>query len=199
MWFLEYAGAMNHRILCLFTAVALLGCPSGPADFRVLAEKAYPEDGTQDRQALNKLWTALFKLPQWHLLMTQKTAGQKQPSVEMIDGEPVWLVFTDLQMLKAYALSKAAAPVADGGVPQFVFAVAQVASDGGPNANPYLAPDGTVLWVSMTPDAARAFFAAHQGVPVSSIRFNEGTRKGWFAPLKAVESIHEMLKANAKL
>jgi hypothetical protein len=197
---------MNARILPVLLALVLLGCPpAGPADFRTLAEKAYPADGTQDGQALDKLWTALFKLPQWHLVMTEQTAALKQPSVEVIGGESYFLVFTDLQMLRSYALWKrdqANAPANDGGAPQLVFAVAATSPDGGlapPPPSPYFDAAGNPLFVSMTPDAARAFMEGYKGAPVANVRFNEGARKGWFAPVKAVSTIHSMLKANGKL
>ena len=208
---------MKIRTLPLVLALVLLGCPpSGPADFRTLAEKAYPEGATPDRQALDNLWTALFKLPQWHFLMTAKSAQLKQPAVETIDGQPWLLVYTDLQMLRLYAVANKnvipdggapnttgtpAAGVTDAG-PQFVFAVATQTADGGmlpAIPNPYLAADGSPLFLSMTPDEARAFLATYSAAPISGIRFNEGSRRGWFAPVKAVNDIRDFLKADGKL
>ena len=201
---------MKIRTLPILLALMLLGCPpSGPADFRALAEKAYPEGATPDRQAMDNLWSALFKLPQWHFLMTAKSAELKQPAVEMVGGEPWLLVYTDLQMLRMYAMmSKAVAT--DGGVngnsdggaaPQFVFAVATQSADGGmqpATPNPYLGTDGSPLFLSMSPTEARALITKF-ATPISGIRFNEGTRTGWFASVKSVGNIQDYLKANGKL
>jgi len=203
---------MKIRTLPILLGLALLACPpAAPPDFRALAEKAYPETATPDRQAMDALWTALFKQPQWHFLMTAESAKQQQPAVETIDGEKWLLVFTDLQMLRLYAVANknvvldggapnttgtpaaaAAAAPTDGG-PQLVFAVAP------PPPNPYLGPDGSPLFLSMTAEQTKAFFAGYAGAPVSGIRFNEGSRKGWFASVKSVGNIREFLKANGKL
>ncbi len=186
---------MNVRILPIFFALALLGCPPGPPNFAELAERAYPEHAPADLDSIHKLWTPLFKLPQWHFLMNQKTAAEKQPSVESIGGETFLMVFTDLPSLKAYAVAIKATPesesaASDAGPAQIAFAVPP---------NPHLAQDGSPLSVSMTPDEARAFFAGYKGPQVTGIRFNEGARRGWFAPLPAVEKIHAFLKSDGKL
>ena len=201
---------MKIRTLPILLALVLLGCPpAGPADFRTLAEKAYPEGATPDRQAMDNLWSALFKLPQWHFLMTAKSAALKQPAVELIDGEPWLLVYTDLQMLRMYAAAPkglatdGGAPLTtDAGVsPQFVFAVATQIADGGmqpATPNPYLSSDGSPLFLSMSPTEARAFLTKF-ATPISGVHFNEGARKGWFASVKSIGNIHDYLKANGKI
>ncbi|GEM_PF-2805564 len=196
---------MKATALPVLVCTLLLGCPSGPADFRLLAEKAYPDDGSQDRKALDKLWTAMFKLPTWHLAATQASLAEKKPLVEVFAGERCVLVYTDLQMANGYAFSRSVPPApdagelpADGGAPQFNFAVAPINPDGGRiPASPFFGTDGALQVLSLSPAATQALLAT---IPdVTCIRFNEGTRRGWFAPVKAVESIHEMLKANGKL
>lgn len=210
---------MKLRLPIVLLSLALLGCPpAGPADFRALAEKAYPEGGTPDRPAMDALWSALFKLPKWHFLMSAQSAQSKQPAAVQINGEAWLLVFTDLDMLNLYAAANKT--LVDGGTipdagPQFVFNVSPTApviqppvADAGEAGNagaplatvsPHLSSDGKPLFVSMSPAEARAFLAAWAGPPVAGIRFNEGTRKGWFAPLKAISNIQDMLKANGKI
>ncbi len=182
-----------------------MACPSGPADFRQLAEKAYPEDGSKDRNALEKLWKELFKLPQWHLVATQQTLAEGRPSIETVAGERCVLVYTDLGMLRGYALSRSQPEATDAGSaddagPTLInFNVPSMNPDGGSiPASPYFGVDGAPVALTLTPDAARAMFAA-PGIPPDCIRFNEGTRRGWFAPVKAIESIHGMLKGSGKI
>jgi hypothetical protein len=197
---------MKIRTLPLLLALALLGCPpAGPADFRTLAEKAYPEGGKPIANAMDNLWTALFKLPKWHFLMTTTTAAARQPAIETIDGEQWLLVFTDLQMLRLYAIANKNV-VGDGGAPNTMGA--PPAGDAGlqlnlgaptGTPNPYLASDGTPLVVSMTSEEVKTFLGSYSGAPVSGIRFNEGSRKGWFASIKSVGNIRDYLKGSGKL
>lgn len=63
-------------------------------------------------------------------------------------------------------------------------------------ANQNLASDGSALFLSMTPDAARKYISESQ---VTGVRFNEGAKKGWFAPVANVAGIHAYLKKNGKL
>lgn len=211
---------MNFRLLPLVLALALLGCPPPPPpDFRVLAEKAYPDGATPDRPALDKLWSSLFKLPNWYFLVSQDTLAKKQPSVEVIGGEPWLLVYTDLNMLKMYAGSNKV--LLDGGSlpdagplqPAQVVNMNVLPDGGSPfvpsnlvpsdpslqTVSPNLGKDGEPLYLQMKPSDALKFLKAWSGPEIKGVRFNEGTRKGWFAPVPAIDTIQEMLKANGKI
>jgi hypothetical protein len=146
----------------------LVSMPALAADFVELAQKANAEPpATHD--AKDALWIALFKLPQWHFLMTPKSVVNKQASVQVIAGEAWVLVFTDSEKLKAYA-----------------------------KANKNLAADGSALFLSMKPEDARKYIEG-QGPEVTGARFNEGQKQGWFAPKRVVGVIHAYLKKNGKL
>lgn len=203
--------------------LVLAGCPEkGPADFRTLAKEAYPDDGKQNPPALDRLWVALFKLPQWHFTTTKDLVGQKQPSIELINGKSYLVVSTDLQIAQVYARSKgpppapppvpaqpgtqlgdspfAAGGTGTGGAPAPAPAAAAhaAAADAGP-PNPYAGDDGKALVVSMSPEEACAYFAKYQGPPLAGVRFNEAAAKGWYGELSAVTDIRAMLVKAGKL
>lgn len=198
---------MNPRLIPLVLSLVLLGCPPPPPpDFRALATKAYPEGATPDKPALDKLWSSLFKLPKWQVLMSQDTAGAKQPSVSTIDGEQWVLVFTDQNFLGLYAgtyrtlLDGGPVPSADAPPPPS----GNTPGDAGPSfappetVHPHLAKDGKPLSVAMSPDDVVKLVNDWKGPPIKGVRFNEGTR-GWFAPASALPNIRDMLKSNGKL
>lgn len=211
---------MKFRSLALILSLAVAGCrPQPPPDFRVLAEKAYPDGAAPNRAQMDALWTALFKLKQWHFLMSAETTGARQPAVQMIDGEPWLLAFTDLNMLSLYA-AMSEKILLDGGAipdagPQFDFKipdsptapVVQPATSAPATApavaekttTKFLGSDGKPRVLSMNTDVARKFLADYKGPPVAGIRFNEGARKGWFAPLDALTGIYGYLSSNGKL
>ncbi len=209
---------MNTRFVVLVLSLVLVGCPPPPPpDFRALAEKAYADGATQDKPALDKLWSSLFKLKKWYFLMSIDTMGAKQPSVSTVDGEQWVLAFTDEAFLGLYAgthrtlIDGGPLPTGDGPteVPNI-----NVLEDGGspfvpsnrvpvnPSlqmVHPHLGKDGKPLFVAMSPDDAVKFLNAWSGPPIKGVRFNEGSRKGWFAPASALPNIRDMLKANGKL
>ena len=183
---------MNLRLFPVLLSLLLLG-GSGcqrtvSTDFVVLAQKAYPEGRDPDRQGMDDLWISLFKLPQWHFLMTPASAETHQPAIQTIDNAGCVLAFTDLEKLNRYAIAKSRAPTfGDGGA--VLGAVTFLGGDG-----------GTPLVLSMTPDAASVFLAAYSNpAATGGVRFNEGAGHGWFAPLKGVGEIHETLKKLGKL
>ncbi len=176
---------MNVRILSVVLALSCLAAActerTRSSDFVVLAQRAYPEGVAGNHDAMDDLWISLFRLPQWHFLATPE---RNQPTVQQIGAESWLLVFTDTDKLKRYhAASKG--PAGDGGGPLLGIG----AGDGGSSAPV----------VSMTPDAALAFLAAHANAATAGVRFNEGAGSGWFAPLKSVGDIHAMLKHSGKL
>ena len=201
--------------------LVLAGCPDkGPADFRTLAKEAYPDDGKLNPPALDRLWIAAFRLPQWHFTTTKDLVGQKQPSIELIDGKSYVVVSTDLQIAQVYARSKgpppapppAAAqpgtqlgdsPFAVGGTgaaptpAPAAAALAATADAGAPN--PYVGDDGKALVVSMSPEEAVAYLSTYSGPPLAGVRFNEGAAKGWYGELSAVTDIRAMLVKAGKL
>lgn len=157
------------RLLSLAAAV-LFSTQALAADFVALAQKAFPDNAPINRDAMDELWVAAFKLPKWHFLMTPKSAVDKQPSVQIVAEEPWLLVFTDSEKLNQYATS-----------------------------NKNLAADGSALYLSMTPEEAKKLVASTAGSPIVGVRFNEGTKKGWFSPTKNVSGIYEYLKKKGKL
>lgn len=203
---------MNQRFVFLVLALVLVGCPPPPPpDFRTLAEKAYPDGATPDKPALDKLWSSLFKLPKWYLLMSQDTLASKEPSVTFVDGEPWVLVFTDVNFLGLYAGTHKT--LLDGGPipPAAEVPSINVFEDGGAAnkmvpADPslqttyrHLGTDGQPLHIAMSPNDTVKFLEQWKGPAIKGVRFNEGTRKGWFAPVSALPNIRDMLKANGKL
>lgn len=205
----------------LALALLLAACPPPPpADFRALASKAYPENGaTPDKSALDKLWAALFKLPNWYVLMSTDSVGKKEPAVVTIDGEQWVLVFTDLNMVRLYA--SATKVLLDGGSlpdagplqPTQVVNINVLPDGGSPfvpgnlvpadpslqTVSPYVDKEGQPLFLLMKPADAIKLLEGWQGASLKGVRFNEGTRAGWFAPVPALGNIRGMLKENGKI
>ena len=175
---------MNLRtlpvVLTLLLAAAACTEKAKSSDFVVLAQRAYPGSGPLNREAMDDLWSSLFRLPQWHFLMTPASAVTNQPAVQLIGTQGWLLAFTDTDKLKRYATTQST--FGDGGV-SFL-----AAGDG-----------GSPLILSMTPEAATSFLAGYPNPTVAGVRFNEGAGAGWFAPLKSIGDIRGHLKSEGKL
>lgn len=215
---------MNARSALFVLFCSLSACQRGPGgtpgDFNSMAMVAYPEGGKGSKAALDQLWTSLFKLPKWYFLMSTLSAGQHEPSIELVDGRSQFLAFTDLQQLTDYANWKpkvpvpgapTAAPAAPGALDTNPFAPGTAApaapavaapspdADAGSAPNPHLNADGKPLYLEMTPDEACAYFAKYAGPPVAGVRFNDGAPRTFGAPLPTIINIREMLKQEKKL
>ncbi|AFM12203.1 hypothetical protein [Turneriella parva] len=139
-------------------------------DFIVLARDTFNEDGTVNIENGDKLWSALFKLPEWNFLMTMTSFVNKSPSAQMIDGKVWYLVFTDTEKLQAYA-----------------------------TRNQNLDPDGKALFITMTPEAAVRFAQGSLGTTVYGFRFNEAAEHGWFSPLENLVKFPDYLREKGLL
>ncbi len=140
-------------------------------DFTLLAEKTFLPDGQIDREAGDRLWSALYKLPQWYFLMTPRSAAKQQPSVQSIDSKPWMLVVTDPELLRKYAAG---------------------------NGN--LDAGGKALYLAMTPDQAVSYLSQFaDSNEVFGVRFNEGARRGWFAPVRNLMMFPGYLKKKGLL
>jgi len=72
-------------------------------DFSALAAAMFGTEGKVDLEAADRLWTAVFRLPLWYVLMSPQSAMDNQPSAQLIE-EKVWLLaFTDKEKLAHYA------------------------------------------------------------------------------------------------
>lgn len=160
------------RLTPILLAVALLQMPSFADDvnFVELAGKAFPPDGSINREYGDQLYAALYKLPQWHFLMTPASIKRKQPSVQVIDGKSWLLVFTDTDLLRKYA-----------------------------EQNKNLDAKGNALFVSMAPDKALQFLKQYEKSPVAGVRFNEGADHGWFSPVRNLFIFPDYLKKKGLL
>jgi len=134
-------------------------------DFVTLAKATFNEDGTVNIENGDKLWSALFKLPEWYFLMTMTSFVNKSPSAQMIDGKVWYLVFTDTEKLHAYA-----------------------------KRNQNLDPEGNALFLTMTPEASVRFAQGSLGTTVFGVRFNEGAEHGWFSPMENLVKFPDYLK-----
>ena len=149
--------------LTIFTLVTVAITPeavgpeeSTPAtDFSDLAAKAFPAEGGVNREYGDKLWSALYKLPQWYFLMTPKSMAKQMPSAQVIDGKGWFLAFTDAEKLQAYA-----------------------------KQNKNVDKKGNAYMMTMTPDQAVEFARKNSNGSVFGVRFNEGQAHGWFSPMR---------------
>lgn len=139
-------------------------------DFVDLAGKAFPPDGSMNREYGDQLYSALYKLPEWHFLMTAASFRRKQPSVQVIDGKNWFLVFTDTELLRAYA-----------------------------QQNKNLDQKGNALFVSMSPDKALKFLKQYEKSKIDGVRFNEGAAYGWFSPVRNLSVFPDYLKKKGLL
>jgi hypothetical protein len=197
---------MNLRLALPLLCLSLAACPEGPkapADFKKLTLEAFPPDGTKNVPGEMRLWTELYKLPHWYFLTTRDLVQQKQPSLELIDGQSFLVAFTDMNLLSVYARSrtvapKVVAPAGDASVDDAAKAAAAAVPDGG-YANPYFDPSGRTLAVMMTPEEAITYLQKYQGPPLAGVRFNEGQSKGWFGESAAVIGIRQLLIKQGRL
>lgn len=139
-------------------------------DFGDLAAKAFPAEGGVNRDYGDKLWAALYKLPQWYFLMTPKSMAQKMPSAQVIDGKGWFLAFTDAEKLQAYAVQ-----------------------------NKNIDKKGKAYFLTMTPDQAIEFARKNSDGPVFGVRFNEGQAHGWFSPMRNLTIFPGYLKSKGLL
>jgi hypothetical protein len=174
---------------------------SGPPDFPKLVADAFPEGGQRDEAAISKLWAAANKLPRWQFVTTQDLISQKQPSIELIEGQSYLVAFTDVQLARPYAQYRgqalAAPPKPASPSPTELgpspFDVAAPADAGPARPNPYVGDDGAPLLLSWTPDEACAYLSAYSGPKLSGVRFNEGTH-GFWGDVDAVLTIRKRYK-----
>ncbi|MBK7861888.1 MAG: hypothetical protein IPJ65_25385 [Archangiaceae bacterium] len=203
---------MKLRALALLLFIAVAACTSGPADFGTLALDAYPESGKMgDRAALDRLWTALFKLPKWYFVRTQISG--EEPAVELVDGKSSLVAFTEPAALARYGRVRVSPPPAQpaAAAPAGALDTSPFAAPGAPPAaaadvdagpakpNPYVGSDGKPLYVEMTPAQACDYLSKYRGPAVELVRFNVGTRRSWGGPPSDVIDIHEMLKKDKKV
>lgn len=166
----------TYRTLLILTALAILqSCktpkpihkkPPPGTDFVELAALAFPPDGGVKMEYSDVLWGELYQLPRWYFLMTPASQATKMPSVQTIAGKAWYLVFTDPAKLKYYA-----------------------------KKNQNLDAKGNALYVTMTPAQAVEFARVQSNGPVFGVRFNEGQKAGWFAPMRNLTLFPEYLKA----
>jgi hypothetical protein len=191
-------------LLCLSLAACPDQGPKAPADFKRLTLEAFPPDGTKNVPGEMRLWTELYKLPNWYFLTTRDLAQQKQPSIELIDGQSYLVAFTDMGLLNAYARSrtlapKVVAPAGDASVDDAAKAAAAAPVPDGGYVNPYFEPSGKPLAVIMTVEEAITYLQKYQGPPLAGVRFNEGQSKGWFGEPAAVIGIRQLLIKQGRL
>ncbi len=136
-------------------------------DFDQLAFAAHPEiDRHGSIEALDALWKAVFLLDEWHFLGEPKTIHNAIDGAKPFqwdrkqDGTKWLLLFTDLQRAKLWAATQ----------------------DFGAGAD-------RVNFLSIKQDEARAHFRSLIGKSVAGIRFNEGSKFGWMAPLEDIDTI----------
>ncbi|MBL8035752.1 MAG: hypothetical protein JNJ69_18760 [Leptospiraceae bacterium] len=134
-------------------------------DFVALARDTFLPDGSVDREKGDRLWAAMFQLPEWLFLMTPRSMEQGQPSAQQIDGKVWYLVFTDGDKLRLYA-----------------------------ERNRNLDENGNALFMTMTPDKAVEFAHNCLQLEVFGIRFNEGQAHGWFSPMRNITLFPDYLK-----
>lgn len=134
-------------------------------DFVALARDTYPSDGSFNQEKGDLLWAAMFHLKEWLFLMTPKSMEQGQPSLQQIDGNAWYLVFTDSDKLRFYA-----------------------------EQNHNLDASGNALFMTMTPDKATEFAQNCLNLEVFGIRFNEGQEYGWFSPMRNITLFPNYLK-----
>lgn len=70
-------------------------------DFDQLSQNAYAK-GTNDMPALDKLWTAVFQLEQWHFI-ARGDSKSPRPYIGYKDNAPMIFAFTDTDRLEALA------------------------------------------------------------------------------------------------
>jgi hypothetical protein len=122
-----------------------------------------------EREDLENLWTAFFKLENWIFIVdASKNPANTNPFIGFIEERPWLFAFTDSK--KAHEFGKK-------------FGLLDKNND--------------CLFLSLTPDAARKMIAGGSE-QIDGVRINEGAH-GWFSPTENIESIYEHLKRLAKL
>ena len=139
-------------------------------DFVELAGKAYPAGSSINLEYADQLYAELYKLPEWHFLMTPESIRSRHPSVQVIDGKGWLLVFTDADLLRKYA-----------------------------EQNKNLDAEGNALFISMAPDKALQFLQQYEKSPIGGVRFNEGANHGWFSPVRNLFIFPDYLKKKGLL
>lgn len=117
-----------------------------------------------DIAAADRLWAAAFRLPVWHILMSPKSAPDKQPSAQLIDGKVWLLAFTDRKKLLHYA-----------------------------TRNKNLDAEGRALALDLRPAQCVELGRTLKHSNVFGFRFNEGQEHGWYIPLADFLRIPEYL------
>ncbi|MFZ5629377.1 MAG: hypothetical protein ACOY5B_09645 [Spirochaetota bacterium] len=161
---------MRRLSFFLLLSAFQAGIMAENVDFVELAGKAFPADGSINREYGDQLYAELYKLPEWHFLMTPASIRRKQPSVQVIDGKGWLLVFTDTGLLRKYA-----------------------------EQNKNLDAKGNALFVSMAPDKALQFLKQYEKSPIGGVRFNEGADHGWFSPVRNLFIFPDYLKKKGLL
>lgn len=122
-------------------------------DFSALAAAMFGTEGKVDLEAADRLWTAVFRLPLWYVLMSPQSAMDNQPSAQLIE-EKVWLLaFTDKEKLAHYAAR-----------------------------NKNLDAQGNALSLDLAPAQCVELGRTLQHSNVFGFRFNEAQQHGWYIP-----------------
>lgn len=170
----------TYRIVLMIFALAILqSCktpkpaykkPPPTTDFIELARVAYPPEGGINTEYRDYLWAELYGLQRWYFLTAPATPPAKSPAAQTIGGKGWYLAFTDAGKLKYYA-----------------------------KVNKNLDAKGNAPYIAMTPKQAMEFARANGSGPVYGVRFNEGQKAGWSAPMHDLTLLPEYLRGKGML
>ena len=136
-----------------------------PDEIPALSAAAKAAGGPGPGPEANRLWAAVFRMPQWHFLMSPKRIETFQPSVQLIEQKPWLLVFTNGDLLQRYAVT-----------------------------NRNLDAAGNALFVSIPNANVLPYLEGFRAAGVFGVRFNEGDDDGFYAPLTNLAAFPRYLR-----